>query len=93
MNNEKKYNMMLFIADSQPNSIAALMNIQRICQEYLGDDYSLKIIDINKESDLAVEKGVYVTPMLIIATPLPPNYIAGNMSNTAKILMALKIGK
>ena len=87
----KRYQLLLFVADDQPNSLRAKQQIKRICQDHLEDEYHLEIIDVLKDPETALEKGVYLTPMLIVAAPLPPSYLAGDMSDTARVLAALKI--
>ena len=87
----KTYQLMLFVADNQPNSVKAKKHIKQICRDYLDSDYYLEIIDVLKDPEVALKKRVYVTPMLVVAAPLPAAYVAGDMSDTARVLAALKI--
>ena len=61
----------VFVAQGQPNSVKAVKNIRQLCKTKIPDQYRLKIIDVLKEPELALEKGVYLTPMLVVAAPLP----------------------
>lgn len=88
----KKYELLLFVADDHPNSAKAKTNIINICEKYLNNDYNLQIVDILKNQATAIEKGVYITPMLVVAMPLPSSYLVGDFSDTTKILQTLKIG-
>lgn len=88
---DKPYQLMLFVADNQPNSVKAKQHLNKICRKYLKDKYCMEIIDVLKDPEIALKNEVYITPMLIVATPLPPSYVAGDMADTDKVLAALKI--
>ena len=91
MTGNNTYQLLLFVADNQPNSTRARQNIDIICREHLGGDVNLKIIDVFQDPNLALENRVYVTPMLVKAAPLPPAYVAGDLSDTGKVLAILGI--
>ncbi|MBF0468176.1 MAG: circadian clock protein KaiB [Desulfamplus sp.] len=90
---DKKYQFILFVANSQHNSVKAIFNIKQFCKNYLEDDYYLEIVDILNNHDLAVAKGVYITPMLIVDSHHPPSYMAGDLSDANKIKMELLTNK
>ena len=89
---DKPYQLMLFVATDQPNSVRARQNLLQICEAAVPGRYHLDIIDVVKEPELALEKGVYLTPMLIVTAPSPPVYVSGDMSEKREVLDALKIG-
>ena len=89
------YRFLLFVAKNQYNSIQAEKNIEKICRKYLKDniyyDYYLNVVDVFSDPELAIENNVYVTPMLVMSSPLPEAYIAGDMSDTDNVLKALRL--
>ncbi|HCY83909.1 MAG TPA: circadian clock protein KaiB [Desulfobacteraceae bacterium] len=89
---DKPYQLMLFVAQGQPNSVRAQKNLRQICEEVIPGKYHLKVIDVVKEPELAVENGIYLTPMLVVSDPPPPASITGDMAERKTVLAALKIG-
>jgi circadian clock protein KaiB len=84
-----KYILKLFVSGISQNSVRAVKNINRICEEYLKGNYQLEIIDIYQQPDLAIGEQIIVIPVLIIKHPLPEKRIIGDLSNLEKILEIL----
>ena len=83
--------MCLYIADSAPNSIRAVANLEAICKEHLKDNFKLEIIDVLKSPLRALADGIVVTPSLAKVSPSPAAKIVGNLSDKASVLRALGI--
>lgn len=81
----ERYRLLLFVAAGQKNSVKAQKNIDTFLEKYLKNSYELKVIDVTRDSKIALEKGVYFTPMLIITQPLPETYLAGDMSDEEQL--------
>ena len=79
----------LYIAGGAPNSLQAIANLEAICQECLKDVYKLEVIDVLEHPRRAMAEGVLVTPSLAKLSPLPAANIIGNLSDRAKVLLAL----
>jgi circadian clock protein KaiB len=88
---EIEYALKLFIAGATPNSLRAITNIQKILSAYLSGRYTLNIIDVRQEPEVAKEEQIIALPLLIIKTPLPERRLIGDMSNTKKVLEGLGI--
>lgn len=84
--------MRLYVADSAPNSIKAIANIEAICKEYLPAGYKLEIIDVLEFPQRALADGIVVTPSLTKISPSPAARIVGNLSDRSSVLYALGIG-
>lgn len=78
----------LYISGKSPNSIIALKNLQAICIDQLHDKYFIEVIDLFEQPYRAIEDGVMLTPMLVIAS-VPPVSIIGNLSDTESVLNLL----
>jgi circadian clock protein KaiB len=84
-----KYLLKLYITGQTPNSIRAMENLKRICEEELKDQYEIKVIDVLKEPQLAEDDKIIATPTLIKALPAPIGKIIGNLSDKEKVLLGL----
>jgi circadian clock protein KaiB len=83
--------MCLYIANSAPNSVRAVANLEAICKEHLKDNFKLEIIDVLKYPLRALADGVVVTPSLAKLSPLPAAKVIGNLSDESSVLRALGI--
>ena len=87
----KTYLLRLFVAGDEPNSKEARENLKHICRVHLKDDCQVQIIDVFEGFEEALKSNVLVTPTLIVDAPAPPVTIVGNLSDTQKVLSALRI--
>ena len=83
--------MCLYIANSAPNSIRAVANLEAICKEHLKDNFKLEIIDVLEYPLRALADGIVVTPSLAKMSPSPAAKIIGNLSDKSSVLRALGI--
>lgn len=88
---EKKYVLHLYIAGATPKSTRAIVNIKKICEEYLKGRYELKVVDIYQQPVLAKGEQIIAAPTLLKKLPLPLRKFIGDMSNTEKILVGLDL--
>ncbi len=84
--------MNLYIAESGPNSLQAIANLDAICEAHGRDTYRLEIIDVLQDPQRALAAGIVVTPSLIKVSPLPAVTIVGNLSDRGEVLRALGFG-
>ena len=92
--NEKsthEYVLRLFITGATPNSVKAVNNLKLICEQYLKGKYSLEIIDVYQQEDIAEKEQIIALPLLVKKLPLPERRLIGDMSNTEKVLHGLGI--
>lgn len=86
-----KYLLRLYITGNSIRSQQAIANVFRICQEELNNQYSVEIIDVLEQPQMAEEEKIMVTPTLIKQLPPPLQRIIGDMSNTQRVLCGLDI--
>lgn len=91
--NTAEYVLQLYITGATPNSVRALTNIKSICEEYLKGRYSLEIIDVYQQKDIAEKEQLIALPLLIKKQPLPEKRMIGDLSNTQKVLAGLGLLK
>lgn len=88
-----RYILRLYVSGSSGNSLRAVHNLKKICEEHLPDEYDLEVIDIYKDPAAAREEQIIAAPTLIKKLPQPIRRFVGDMSNTQKILVGLDIYK
>jgi circadian clock protein KaiB len=86
-----KYILRLYVTGSSTRSLRAIHNLKKLCDEYLADDYDLKVIDIYKNPDAAREEQIIAAPTLVRRLPQPLRRFIGDLSNTKKLLVGLDI--
>jgi circadian clock protein KaiB len=70
----------LFIAGRSRASRRAIASAQRLCEEYLGGQCHLVIVDTLKEPELAEQEQILATPTLIRVSPAPRQRFVGELS-------------
>lgn len=91
MPKEKKWELRLYIAGQTPKSILALKNITKYCEEHLAGEYTIEVIDLLKNPQLAEGDQIFAIPTLVRKVPEPIRRIIGDLSNEEKVLVGLNI--
>ena len=91
MSDRVLYQLRLFITGSTPRSTRAVENTRRICEERLGGNYELEIIDVYGDPKATMEFQIVATPTLVKTQPLPRRLIIGDMSDEARVLAGLDL--
>jgi circadian clock protein KaiB len=91
MANPQTWELRLYIAGQTPNSVLALENINKYCKEYLEGRYSIEVIDLLKNPQLAEGDQIFAIPTLVRKVPMPLRKIIGDLSNKEKVLVGLNI--
>ena len=87
----EKYVLRLFVAGDEPNSKQAQENLARICDTHLRGRSEVEIVDVLEDFQPALDEGVLVTPALILISPPPRATVLGNLTDTQKVLTALRL--
>lgn len=87
----EQYGFILFINGMSDKSVRAIANFQYICDKYLTGNFTLEIIDIGSNSDMAVQHQIIAIPTLIKLHPGTKRTILGDLSDTEKVLKILQI--
>ncbi|MGZ8426827.1 MAG: circadian clock KaiB family protein [Candidatus Binatia bacterium] len=85
------YLLKLCISGMTPRSRQALINLKLLCDEYLAGNYSLEVIDLYQQPELAARHRIIATPTLLKNLPLPVRQMFGDLSDTKAILRRLGI--
>lgn len=87
------YLLRLYVTGVTPQSVRAISNVKKICEEHLRDRYELEVIDLYQQPELAIEEQIIAAPTLIKKLPLPLRRIIGDMSKSDRILVGLDLIK
>jgi circadian clock protein KaiB len=84
-----EYVLRLFITGAAPNSIRAITNIKQICDAHLKGRYTLEIVDVYQQEEIAEREQLIALPLLIRKQPVPERRMIGDLSDTQKVLKGL----
>ena len=86
-----QWRLRLYVAGTTPKSMAAFANLKEICEEHLGGQYSIEIIDLLQSPQLARGDQIVAVPTLVRKLPHPVKKIIGDLSNTERVLVGLDL--
>lgn len=87
----EKIELRLYVAGQTPKSILALKNINRICKEHFEGQYTIEVIDLLQNPQLAEGDQIFAIPTLVRKFPEPIRKIIGDLSNEERVLVGLNI--
>jgi circadian clock protein KaiB len=88
---EEKFILQLYVSGMTENSMLAIENIRRICDDCLRGRFELEIIDLYKNPQMAEEQEIVFSPSLIKTLPLPRKMLIGRFSDKEKVIRGLGI--
>lgn len=86
-----EYALRLYIAGRSTKSIAAINNLNRICEAHLRGRYRLEIIDLVLEPVRARLDQILAIPTLVRMAPAPVGRIIGDLSDAERVLAGLML--
>ena len=87
----KRYVLRLYITGITPQSVRAIANVKKICEEHMQGRYELEVVDLYQQPQLAEGEQIIAVPTLIKKLPLPLRRIIGDMSKTERVLVGLDL--
>lgn len=85
------YELRLYIAGRTAKSVSALANLKKYCEEHLKGQYTIEVIDLLVQPQLAEGDQIFAIPTLVRKVPEPIRKIIGDLSNEEKVLVGLNI--
>ncbi|WP_440950662.1 circadian clock KaiB family protein [Methanosphaerula subterraneus] len=85
------WRLRLYVAGQTPKALKAFENLKRICEEHLKGRYTIEVIDLLVNPQLAEGDQIIAIPTLIRNLPTPIKKIIGDLSNTEKVLVGLDL--
>jgi circadian clock protein KaiB len=87
----EQWNLRLYVAGQTPKSLAAFANLKKVCDEHLPGQYTIDVIDLLVNPQLARGDQIVAIPTLVRKLPEPMRRIIGDMSNTERVLVGLDL--
>lgn len=85
------YELKLFVTGSTPKSLDAIARIRKVCETHLKGRYTLDVIDVHQQPDLAVAEQIIALPTLLRKLPPPLRKILGSFTEEDHLLAILGI--
>jgi len=85
------YELLLYVAGNTPRSTRAIANVRSLCDEYLPKRHTLEVIDIYQQPSRASEDQIIAAPTLLRRKPRPPKRLIGDLSDRARVVVALNL--
>lgn len=79
----------LYVAGQTPKSVAAITNLEHICETHFPGRYNVEVVDLRKAPQLAREHNIVAIPTLVRELPEPMRKVIGDLSDTQKVLVHL----
>ena len=87
----ERWELRLYIAGRTTRAVAALANLEKICEENLGGRYSIEVVDLLSNPKLAAGDQILAIPTLVRKLPPPLKKIIGDLSNEDCVLVGLDL--
>jgi circadian clock protein KaiB len=88
---DESWKMRLYVAGQSSKSVAAIDNLRRICETHMPGRFTIEIIDLVRNPELAKDDQIVAIPTLVRKLPEPARRIIGDLSATDKVLMSLEL--
>ena len=79
----------LYVVNQGPGSARAIANLSALCRKHLPDNHQIEIVDLLQDPRRVLSDKIVATPTLIKVSPAPVQKIIGDLSEEAKVLLAL----
>ena len=88
---EAKWYLRLYVAGQSPKSLRAFANLKGLCEQHMPGRYEIEIIDLVENPALAQADDILAVPTLVRRLPEPLRKIIGDLSNTERVLVGLRL--
>jgi len=85
------WELRLYVAGQTPKSVTAFANLKRLCDEHLAGKYTIEVIDLLQQPQLAAGDQIVAIPTLVRKLPEPLRKIVGDLRNTERTLVGLNL--
>jgi circadian clock protein KaiB len=90
-NESERWQLRLYVAGQTPKCLTAFANLKKICEAHLRNQYSIEIVDLLEQPQLAQGDQILAIPTLVRKLPEPVRKIIGDLSNTERVLVGLDL--
>jgi circadian clock protein KaiB len=88
---DERWFLRLYVAGQSPKSLHAFANLKQLCEAHLAGRYEIEVIDLIEHPSLARSDDILAIPTLVRRLPAPLQKIIGDLSDTERVLVGLRI--
>jgi circadian clock protein KaiB len=85
------WSLRLYVAGQSPKSLDAFANLTTLCEAYLPGRYTIEVVDLVEHPSRALSDDIVAIPTLVRRLPEPLRRIIGDLSNTERVLIGLRV--
>ena len=89
--NHGTWELRLYVAGQTPKSLLAFANLKLLCEQHLAGRYTIEVIDLLQQPQLAEGDQIVAIPTLVRKLPEPIKKIIGDLSNSERTLVGLDL--
>ncbi len=86
-----KWILRLYVAGQTPRSLAAFANLKRLCDDHLANRYSIEVIDLVRQPQLAQGDHIVAIPTLVRRLPEPVRRVIGDLSDLERVMVGMDL--
>lgn len=88
---EDRWILRLYVAGETARSLTAFANLKKICEQHLANRYSIEVVDLTKQPQLAQNDQIVALPTLVRKLPEPIRRVIGDLSNLERVLVGMDL--
>lgn len=88
---DERWDLRIYVAGKTPKMQSAVENLKKVCEEYLEGRYSIEVIDLQEQPQLAAGEQILAIPTVIRKLPEPIKRLIGDLTVTEKVVVGLDI--
>lgn len=85
------FTLKLFVSGESARTRRVIDSIRRVCETELSGSFSLQVIDVLHQPELAAQERIVATPTLVKVSPSPARRVVGDLSNAENVLIGLDL--
>jgi circadian clock protein KaiB len=89
----EKYRLVLYVAGKTRRSEIATRNLRKYCEQHLKNFYTIEMVDLLEQPQLAEGEQIIATPTLIRKLPSPVRILIGDLSREDQFLVGMNLVK
>jgi circadian clock protein KaiB len=87
----ESWDLCLYVTGQSPNSVRAVENLSRACEEHVPGRYRIEVVDLLENPRLAADDQILAVPTVVRRLPSPIRKIVGDLSDTDRLLIGLQV--
>jgi circadian clock protein KaiB len=86
-----RWALTLYVSGASPRSSEAILTVRRICDEDLGGQVDLTVVNAVDHPALVKQDNILALPTLVKHSPQPHRHLVGNLTDAARVRVGLDL--